>query len=520
MILFSLFPFYLWAQTSSPESESYTYKAIYLPGSDNEANPPLNSPDGFMARPNSLIINDMKRLNCNTVFLYVKLHPSNNPSIYQTTYGLYDYTYSLTGQTYIDKVTDFIDKCTSENIKVFAWNFDDTSHLTNFTSAQVKMEKLTYYQVHIREDASPYKYRKCHFQGVVSNYEPWTLQAYKENFCIPSNRHKNDSILGVYLDLIKVLRETFEEKDPINPNYNFLNPLIYPGGTLQPRDNLFMGTVQWYWHYYYEKYKYENVKFLNGNFSLYVGSHNGFDYFDMIIPQTYCSKSDFDCLTALCIDPSLTSFCKGNYSDSESVSDEDGDYYDESTGKCYFWFDKHMLGDLMFSPYSPYVVPTSAAPMLYGHTAYMQNITLGDLLSLRDASAYVAKGCYKNDNYRGSVIFNYPKAWRLASGQLTAPYDPCGSLPDNGYNGSDLSYASLISAGYFPAMDELQIKYYGNPVPLKISVFDLNLNPVLTKIESGNEFSIPASSMNGFYILTVHNQNQKLIFRKVILIQK
>lgn len=108
----------------------------------------------------------------------------------------------------------------------------------------------------------------------------------------------------------------------------------------------------------------------------------------------------------------------------------------------------------------------------------------------------------------------------VSTGQYTALYDPCGPLPDNSYNESDQGDNSQISAGYFPSTDELQIKYYGNPVPLKISVFDLNLNPVLTKTENGNEFFIPAASMKGFYILTVHNENQKLIFRKVILIQK
>jgi len=77
MILLCVVPLGLLAQTCSPESENYTYNAIYLPGSDDQANPPLNSPDGFMARPNTLIINDLKRLNCNTVFLYVKLHTSN-----------------------------------------------------------------------------------------------------------------------------------------------------------------------------------------------------------------------------------------------------------------------------------------------------------------------------------------------------------------------------------------------------------------------------------------------------------
>lgn len=519
MVLLFVSPLGLRSQTLAPEVENFIYKAIYLPGSDKQANPPLGSPEGFMARPNGTIINDIRRLNCNTVFLYVKLHPSNDPNVYKQTYGLFDYTYNQTGQTYIDKVTDFIDKCTDQGIKVFAWNFDDTSHLSNFSKATVRMEKIRYYQVHIREEGSPYKNRKCHFQGVVSNYEPWTLLSYKDNFCTSSNRHKNDSILSVYLDLIKVLRQKFESTDPIFTNNSFLNPLIYPGGTLQPRDNLFMGTVQWYWHYYYEKYKNDAVKFSNGNFSLYVGYHNGDNYFDIIIPQTYCSQSDEDCLSAPCIDPSLTSFCKGNYTKTETEFVENG-IYDEGTGKCYSWFDKHMLSDFMFSSYPPYVVPTTAAPMLYGHTAFMPSITKEDLLSLRDASAYLAKVCYKNDNYRGSVIFNYPKAWRLPSGPVSAPFDPCGAVPDNSLNELTLSNNMLVDAAYISATDELQIKYYGNPVPLKISVFDLNLNPVLTKTESGNEFAIAASSMNGFYILTVHNENQKLIFRKVIYIRK
>ncbi|MEJ5302345.1 MAG: T9SS type A sorting domain-containing protein [Bacteroidales bacterium] len=108
----------------------------------------------------------------------------------------------------------------------------------------------------------------------------------------------------------------------------------------------------------------------------------------------------------------------------------------------------------------------------------------------------------------------------FSPGQYTAPYDPCGPLPDNSYNESDLSDNSQISVGYFPATDELRIKYHGNPVPLKISVFNLHLGPVLTKTESGNEFYIPASTMKGFYILTVHSPNQKLIFRKVIYISK
>ncbi len=51
MIFFFVIPLDLGAQTSYPESDNYTYKAIYLPGTDNEANPPLsNSPDGFMDR--------------------------------------------------------------------------------------------------------------------------------------------------------------------------------------------------------------------------------------------------------------------------------------------------------------------------------------------------------------------------------------------------------------------------------------------------------------------------------------
>lgn len=60
MILFMAVSRFLVAQASFPESEGDIYKAIYLPGADKEATPPLKSPVGFTARSDDIIINDLK----------------------------------------------------------------------------------------------------------------------------------------------------------------------------------------------------------------------------------------------------------------------------------------------------------------------------------------------------------------------------------------------------------------------------------------------------------------------------
>ncbi len=242
---------------------------------------------------------------------------------------------------------------------------------------------------------------------MVTNIEPWAITStscnicseygmhWEDNMCNGTDRQNNNVVVQHYLNLIPVL-------------WTKLNDGLFfsPIGTTQNIEGLFMGTVHWNWHYFSQWHKANTNYFPDGNFSLFTGIRNGQHYFDIILPETYCSGGVTSCTKNPCISDSVTTLCKGNSSQE----------YGESTGRCWQWFRKHYVDPDFYASHTnmtwPIVMPIDAAPMLYGHAAYMY----GDLCNLnlvRTLSKDYTVYCKSKQNYKGSFIYEYHKVLTL-----------------------------------------------------------------------------------------------------------
>lgn len=369
------------------------FKAIWFQNSSQSDNID-GIPDLFMNEPNATIIQKVKALGCNTIFMNVALLPTN-----QTTNS--DNLGLTTYPGYKDKFIDFVDLATTENIKVYGVPALDHNWILtpNHQLAVTKIGFLAYYQAHVRTQTA-YAPKKCLLQGVVTNLEPWAISQWMEDaLCTSSGRDNNNQILAQYLDLIPKLYEKLEIG-------RFFDPYILPGYTLQPRDNLFMGTVHWNWHYFSQIRKNGTDNFFNGNYALYVGIRNNKHYFDILLPETYCSKTSNTCMSSPCTDNTIHCLC------------DNANYYignEEKTGDCAGWFKKHFVDkdfyDSQSHPYviRPIVMPVDAAPMLYGHSEYNFSNHC-ETWTTATSSLDFTKNCRGKNNYKGFFIWDYHEA--------------------------------------------------------------------------------------------------------------
>ncbi len=237
--------------------------------------------------------------------LGLKVINSSNPLEYQT------------------KVVNFLDLAASEDVKVFAMlgEFEETDSLISDGRPRAlrKMRDISYYQKNVRNtpNHSSYYNKKAHFHGVVTNLEPWILGGWNNKYtisgqdtilvpadtgcmCYANSRKSNDTILGHYLELIAEMYDSLDSK-------GFFNPSVHPNAdtSLQDLDELYMGTVHWKWHYFSQAKSY----FPNGDFSLYVGERGGKHYFDILLPETYCSYKGINCMALACTDEEITKLC-------------------------------------------------------------------------------------------------------------------------------------------------------------------------------------------------------------------
>ena len=495
------------AQTS--EDLPYGYKAIWFDSSSGSKGNE-DAPDKFMSESNASIIANVKELECNTVFLNVsllKINPFQTAN--DTNLGL-DLTYY---PGYKIKLTNFLDSCANEGIKVFAVpSIENHFIMPDYQdSALMKISHLCYYQNNVRKNGSPYASKKAHFQGMVLNIEPWSLNdtiygtIYNWNangsICTASGRTHMNSYLGHYLNLIS---------DIYNTAYigSFFSPQVAIGQTLQQLDNLFLGTVHWVWHYFSQIHKANTFDFPNGDYSLFVGERNGKHYYDFILPETYCAKTGATCISNPCIDNNLEEMCANpnNYQEVESI------------GRCWQWFRKHFLTTEMYENQQfvtrPIVTPIDAAPMLFGHSAYMFN-DFEDLDCLRDISGYVSLSCYRKENYHGSFIYDYHEAVSLSSG-LCQIGITCTPTPPPTESASDsLSSARVITAYPNPASEELSIT--GLFTNEKIQVFNFS-NQLL--VESSTSPINIAHLPEGFYILRITDELGVVVYNSTISINR
>ena len=489
------------AQTS--EDLPYGYRAIWYDCKD----PGFDYPNKFMEDDNAAIIQNLKIMDCNTIFMNISTLDENDlvPSTLLNL-GL------NTHLGYKDKLIDFIDLAYLNNIKVFGVPMLDHDNILtqNHLIAKKKFRRLCYYQYHVRE---VFPNKMANLQGVVLNLEPWIRSSTgwggpaNNSMCTASGRTFNNNILAQYLNLIKQLHDEIE----LN---NFYNPLVSGGYNPQTLDNVFMGTVHWNWHYFYQINKSGNNDFPNGNFELYTGTHNGEDYFDFILPETYCpsdKESVEACLSGNCISTSLNKLCDDN-------NNYVGNY--ESIGLCWQWFRKHYLTSEMYNPILypniilPLVLPIEAAPMLFGHAAYMFN-DFEDLDCLRDISGYVSLSCYRKENYHGSFIYDYHEAVSLSSGLCQIGLT-CTPTPPPTESASDsLSSVRVINA-------------YPNPVSEEFFVTGLLANEKVQVYNFSNQLLVQSSTSpiniahlpEGFYILRITDELGVVVYNSTISINR
>lgn len=338
-----------------------------------------NGLSDFMNEDNQTIIDNVKAFGCNTIFYHLKTL-KNSQIATPSNLGL-----DLT-KDYLDKVVDFVDKCSNQDIKVFALTLDSAEYIFDSTAALHKLSRVLYYQKMVRNTSEHPEYysKKAHFQGIVTNLEPWTVAQWGGNMCSTTVLDANNTIVGNYLDLIPRLHRHIVME-------SFYNPPVFPGYFLQPIDGKFMGTVHWNWHYFSLK---ESTNFPNGNFNQFVGVRNGKHYFDIILPETYCAQTATTCNNNECVDTSVDYLCPSGsaYTNQESV------------GRCADWFDKHYISSTILPTMG--TDPINAAPMLYGHSAYMFD-EIDQLMATRESSQGISLG---NSNYKGSFIYDYAQA--------------------------------------------------------------------------------------------------------------
>lgn len=515
------------AQETSNYNSIYFYVTKFDPRIDEKT----EGPDYFMEEPNQTIINNLKAINCNSVFMSIKTSKTSSNT---TNIGLYTYPSNYIpipptppyAVTYQQKLTDFIHLASIQNppIKVFAFLMEKEQLVAWDVT---RLDKIAYYQRNVR-NLDPYKNKLCLFNGIVTNIEPWGLTAegsiiingdpkkWHTHFCENDNRDDNQMIMSHYLDFIPVMRQALV-------NGQYFNPL-QPNPPLQIVDNAFMGTTHWYLHYFSMRTKWVigDQLFPAGNFSLMVGPGK----FDIIIPQTYCGKNG-DCLWLPCINSQLTSFCRfvtgfdDNACEFEDNSDNDV-FYNESAGSCFEWFEKHFVTDFMYkdpnvtSP--PYTIPVDAAPMLYGHTAaHDENITLTqvNVINTRHLASRITS-CY-NKPYRGSVIFDYDRMKNLPTGNLNSliTFDCDDYLkPPNPIDLPDSSNY-LFSVKPNPASNMLYVEGLdGSQTVLIYNIMNEK------KIESRISPIDVTNLQDGFYIMVIIDEGSHVLFRQTISIRQ
>ncbi|NLH52842.1 MAG: hypothetical protein GX459_08370 [Bacteroidales bacterium] len=457
-------------------------------------------PTVFMDSDNQQIIDTVKLLGCNTIFFSVSTLPTNQTPN-NTNLGIS--TFTQNGVKYLDKMVDFLDKCANQGIKVFALMLDSAGYINKPSRALAKLDKILFYQIHVRKDATNNSFysKKAHFHGIVTNIEPWTLAEWQD-ICASSNLPNSNLLLSNYLNLIYLLRNEIENYS----NYSFFNPPVASGYQPQQLDGLFMGTVHWFWHFTSQKYP---QLFPNGDFSLYVGTHNGKKYFDILLPETYCPKSGYNCIyNNPCISENCNQCQSGYYENCESI------------GRCWQWFEKHLILGLDPGYPSTGTRPIDAAPLLYGHSAFMFTSSFSDLHATRWYSEDVTRSCYgKGYNYKGSFIFNYKESKLHYTGRLgTLPGIECQPLPDNPQTGN------IEESGYTVQRD---IKYYPNPARHWITLEGMHegdiwyiFNDQIAPLLSGEGQQIELDSLDpGFYFLIVTDKANNPVFRTRIQVQ-
>lgn len=526
IVVWLLFAGSLYAQTQP------TYHSIYYyVGADA---------NDFMNIDNSTLLYNIRSFGCNSIFMSMKtLQAGSDPNAQNlglmqcNSNATYPYGYSGV-YAYRNKVTDFIHQASTTNppIKVFGLlvETEDFIDKDNTEPAFRKLKNIAKYQ-HYARQTFPDKY--CLLNGVVTNIEPWTIVSsvpdpeklgpiniggtnynWHTSFCGSANRSENEIIMNYYLSFISEMRLKLV-------NELFFNPL-QPTGNPQVVDDVFMGTTQWFLHYFSERTKWEistppyfttDGPFPSGNFSLMVGPGK----FDIILPQTYCGK-DGSCLTLNCT-TNLTSFCRfvNGFEDEEEGDNSDADiHYNEKVGGCCDWFFKHFLTNEMYIDDDivepPYTLPVDAAPMLYGHTAAHPDdvpLTRKNVKDLRYNAAYITY-C-KEKPYRGSVLFDYDRMMALPVGNNNqAQLCDCDirdtqeslsinskvfSISPNPSNstifieGLDGSQTVLV----FDFMNELRIE--GHKSPLDVSVLP-----------------------EGFYALVIVDASNNVLYRKTVSI--
>lgn len=459
-----------------------------------------------MNEPNAQIISRLRELNCNAIFLFQKV--SQGAANFDNL-GLYEYSPDASFPPYYgkycyrDKLTDFIHQATELQvpIKVFALQIETDKFLeTGWSTADQVLQKIAHYQMHVRQK---FPDKKALLNGVVTNVEPWTITSsnpvyingtaysWNDNFCTASNRASNNAIMNHYLSFAQFITQKLNF-------YGFTIPL-----NPYPVDNKYMGTTQWYLHYYSQRWPSE---FPAGNFSQLTTG----DRFNYIIPQTYCSKSDYACQGAACINPNLTSFCSGNYTDDEDNQETDLPY-DESTGHCIAWFEKHFLTNFMYTSFSDYTIPLDAAPMLFGHSAWMFS-TRAALREFRDNVRHVARVCYGKNNYQGSVIFNYTKAFEIPAGIPNSSIPICNTPPpDGGFqktNGQILIYPN-------PADQVIYLEGLQPDDQVVLKGLLNHLNIIATNAGIINTANLP----EGWYIIEIYNKTGNSLYHNKVYIQ-
>lgn len=444
-------------------------------------------------------------MGCNTVFFSVSTLKYSD-SANTDNLGINPYVYN--GVRYLDKMVDFLDKCANQGIKVFALTVDDPAYVLteNHHKARKKITRIAYYQRHVRLDPANTSFmtKKAHFHGVVTNLEPWALPAaiWYDNLCDLSNAAHDNDILSQYLTLIPQLRRKLETGGPYG---SFFAP-PQPQGPAQPLDGLFMGTVHWFWHYYSQLYP---AVFPNGNFSLYTGSHGGENYFDALLPETYCPQSGNSCINLLpCTDPDCNPCGSGVYENCESI------------GKCHQWFEKHFILGLDPGYPSGAVRPIDAAPMLYGHSAF-QFSKLSGLHRTRWYSADVTRSCYgKGQHYLGSFTFHYEELKTRFDGRVGAlPALECQPFPEDMQSGG--SEEQICFPGRI-------FNYYPNPASTRLTIegmqagevcwlFNDKLEPLITQSDSTIDLS---ALRDGLYYLVITDAAGNPLYRTKICVKK
>ena len=454
---------------------------------------------------NQHLIDTIKMMGCNAVFFSVSTLKYSDSSNFDNL-GINPYVHS-NGVRYLDKMVDFLDKCANQGIKVFALTVDDPTYVLteNHHKARKKISRVAFYQYHVRKDPANTSFmtKKAHFHGVVTNLEPWALgdAIWYDNLCDLGNAAHNNGILSQYLALIPQLRHKLE-----NSVYgNFATPPQFQGPP-QPLDGIFMGTVHWVWHYFSQL---NPAVFPNGDFSLYTGSHGGENYFDAILPETYCPQNGNTCINLLpCTEPNCNPCANGVYGNCESI------------GKCYQWFEKHFILGLDPGYPSGAVRPIDAAPMLYGHSAF-QFSKLSGLHRTRWYSEDVTHSCYGiGPHYLGSFAYHYEELKNRFDGRVgLLPALECQPFPD------EMLSEENVEQGCYPTRT---FNYYPNPASSQLTIeglqpgevcwlFNEKLEPFIT--QNGSMIDV-SGLQDGLYYLVITDSAGNPLFRTKISIQK